>query len=259
MADQHETVVVYRKRRKDLGAHSGAWKVAYADFVTAMMALFIVLWVLSQDQSVITAVTRYFKDPTGKAVQLGQRSGTDRQRSGEKIDNRDRERDELKKMGEILLRELSTSEELSDLLDQITVEFVSEGLRIEMVESDRDVFFEIGTSHLKDKAEHLLASIGERLAKLPNRVVVEGHTDSRPYSGGTSGYSNFELSAERANSARRALILGGAADSAIDEIRGYADRRLRDRNDPLGAVNRRISVIVRYSRDQTGGDSPQPR
>jgi chemotaxis protein MotB len=87
--------------------------------------------------------------------------------------------------------------------------------------------------------------------------VLEGHTDSRPYSGGTSGYSNFELSAERANSARRALILGDVAESGIDEIRGYADRRLRDKNDPLGAVNRRISVIIRYSRKSADAESPK--
>jgi chemotaxis protein MotB len=249
-SEKHEAAVAYvRRKRKDVGAHGGAWKVAYADFVTAMMALFIVLWVLGQDQSVIKAVSRYFQDPSGQARRV---QGSDpRQRlSSENPKDQDQGRDELKEMREKLLRELSASEEFADLLDQITIEFVNEGLRIEMVESDRDVFFEIGTSHLNDKADRLLENIGGRLGRLSNRLVVEGHTDSRPYSGGTTGYSNFELSSERANSARRALIRGGATESGIDEIRGYADRRLRDKTDPLAAVNRRISVIIRYAQEQ---------
>jgi chemotaxis protein MotB len=132
-------------------------------------------------------------------------------------------------------------------MNQIKIDIVREGLRIEIVETADDVFFDVGNSRLKPPAIRLLENIGARLKALPNRIVVEGHTDARPYPGALPDYTNFELSSDRANSARRALTRGGSPEGQIDEVRGYAATRLRDRNDPLGACNRRISVTVLYT------------
>ncbi len=150
-------------------------------------------------------------------------------------------------MGDKILSELSSNPNFSKLAGQIKVEIVDEGLRIEMLDSS-EVFFKIGTSSLKPEAVNLLKIIGNELSKLPNKIVIEGHTDSRPYSGGNKGYTNFELSADRANSARRALLQGDMKMSQIDEIRGYADRKLRDKKDPYNLVNRRISIIVKFTK-----------
>jgi chemotaxis protein MotB len=247
--------IIIKKKRRHPGVHGGSWKVAYADFVTAMMALFIVLWVLGQDQSVVQAVTSYFKDPAGKRIGIaGTVSGAPGDK-GQKApagteDWKEREKEKLKEMGGQILMQLSRNPEFKGLTDQIKIEIVNEGLRIELVESANDIFFEIGTSTLKTSAQALIREIGSQLARLPNKLVVEGHTDSRAYSGGVLGYTNFELSAERANMARRALIEGGVADAVVDEVRGYADRRLRDSKNPLSFTNRRISIIVRYPEDR---------
>jgi chemotaxis protein MotB len=243
--------VIVNKKAHHASHHGGAWKVAYADFVTAMMALFIVLWVLGQDEQTIEAVARYFKDPIGFSEKgssflegkvtpflAGDTGGKD------KVS----EANELKRMGEKIISELSASPEFQKLTDHIEIEIVDEGLRIEIIDSS-DIFFEIGTSTLKPNAKHLLEKVGNNLAKLKNKVVLEGHTDSRPYSNRT-GYTNYELSADRANSARAALTLSDMKEDQIDEIRGYADKRLRDKNDPFNKINRRISIIVKFSGDK---------
>ena len=247
MSDQPPIIV--KKIKKGEGHHGGAWKVAYADFVTAMMALFIVLWVLGQSEQVKKAVEGYFKDPVGfgkasKNVLSG--AGTvpkiNESQPGELSEEAEKER--LKKMGEKILTDLSTSPEFSNLADKVKVEVVEEGLRIEMLESSDNVFFEVGTSNLNNQAKSLLIKIGNELSKIPNKIIVEGHTDSRPLNNGT--FTNFELSANRANAARYALSLSEMKESQLDEVRGYADRRLRDKEDPYNLVNRRISIIVKY-------------
>jgi chemotaxis protein MotB len=234
------------------GHHGGAWKVAYADFVTAMMALFIVLWILGQDDSIKANIAHYFNDPIGFAGGKGP-SVIDGQ--GNKIispkiltdlEQKDIERQKLEEMGENLLSNLK-NQDFQELIDQIDVEITDEGLRIEIMESGNDAFFEVGTASLKKSAQKLLHIIGKQMSELKNKIVIEGHTDSRPFSNGLKGYSNYELSADRANSARRALIESGLESNQIDEIRGYADNRLRDSENPYDYVNRRISIIVKYS------------
>jgi chemotaxis protein MotB len=241
-----------KKPRIYVKPHGGAWKVAYADFVTAMMALFIVLWVMSQDQSVIQGVTTYFKDPAAKKVRVGNPAadGSNRQDSDHSKGSKEwkeLQKEQLKGMGDLIQQELSRSPEFKELADQIKFEIVNEGLRTELVESADDIFFGIGASMLKERAQGLLKRIGSHLARLPNKLVVEGHTDSRPFVSGVRGYSNFELSAERANVARRTLIDSGVEEKVIDEVRGYADRRLREATDPFSYINRRISIIVKYT------------
>lgn len=245
--------IIHKKKKKSHGGHhGGAWKVAYADFVTAMMALFIVLWVLGQSEEVKEAVAGYFKDPVGfssGSLNLldGQQNNIvdlDMQNEALRLEN---EKKELAKMGDEILEELSENEEFKDMLDQIQIEVIEEGLRIEMIESADDVFFEIGTAHLKPDAYKILQKIGSQIAQRKNKIIVEGHTDSRPYSGDGTGYTNFELSSERANSARRALTSGGVTEAQIDEVRGFADKRLRNVNDPYSALNRRISIILKFT------------
>jgi chemotaxis protein MotB len=242
---------IIKKIKKHGGHHGGAWKVAYADFVTAMMALFIVLWVLSQDQNVKQLVANYFKNPIGFSNKGKNLIGADTpqldQAKNPSIPNpREKEIELLKSMGDKILGELTQDATFKNIVGQIKIEFVKEGLKIEIVDSAKDLFFEIGTAKLTKEAELLLMKIGNQLAKLPNKIIIEGHTDSRPYPGGSSGYTNFELSADRANSARRALTSGDLPDKQIDQVRGYADRRLRDPKDPFSFVNRRISIIVKY-------------
>jgi chemotaxis protein MotB len=252
MAKSETVVEMVRERRsrRNERSHGGAWKVAYADLVTAMMALFIVLWILNQDQSVVKAIGGYFKDPAVKAGApgVGGPPGTKGANATGKINEeqfQEVQKDRFQQMAKQLSDELFQTPEFAGLADQVKFEIVPEGLRIEIVESANDIFFEIGTSQLKPNTIHLLEKIGGQLTRTPNKIVVEGHTDSRPYAG-AGALTNFELSADRANAARRALSAGGLAESRIEEIRGCADRHLRVQSDPLNVVNRRISIIVKY-------------
>ena len=249
--NENNTPPIIKKIKKSSGHHGGAWKVAYADFVTAMMALFIVLWVLGQDLDTKKSVAKYFRDPIAFSrgehkISLEPSTKISTPDPVKKILDRQAEKEELQKMGDQLIRELSTEPQFKNIMDQIKVKIVKDGLKIELVDSKKDLFFEIGTAKLKMDAILLLKKIGDQLSKLPNKIIIEGHTDARPYSGDGGGYTNFELSADRANSARRALTQSKLKESQIDEVRGYADRRLRDKKDPYNLVNRRISIIVEY-------------
>jgi chemotaxis protein MotB len=249
--DKNNPPIIIKKIKKSEGHHGGAWKVAYADFVTAMMALFIVLWVLSQDTATKESIVRYFKDPIGfsaKNKNILQGNTKDLTEINEdKATRKAMELDRLRKMGEKIISELGGDPDFADLKNQIKIEFSKEGLKIEILDSVDGAFFRIGTATLNPRAEELIKKIGNNLARLPNKIVIEGHTDARPYSGNGTGYTNFELSAERANSARRALVSGKLSGSQIDEVRGYADRKLRDKKNPFSTVNRRISIIVKYT------------
>jgi len=256
MGGDKENVIVVKKINKHGGHHGGAWKVAYADFVTAMMALFIVLWILGQDEKVVQSVAGYFKDPVGFSEKMKAISIMDggiapvsdsAQAVIERIKERETEVERLNAMKDSIVANLSCNGEFKDLLDQVKMQIVNEGLRIEMVESNDDVFFEIGTAHLRPEAQKLLGEIGKNLEMISNKLIIEGHTDSRPYPNGGSGYTNFELSVDRSNSARKTLVANGLDAGRVDEVRGYADTRLLDKNDPFNLVNRRISVIIKFN------------
>ncbi len=252
---ENQPIIIKRVNKHGSKGHGGAWKVAYADLVTAMMALFIVLWILGQDQKLRNSVAHYFQNPIGfsnkgKSILTGDNSGltgVNDESTNNKLMSRIKEMGILREMGKKLLGELSKDETFKLLSDQIKIDFVKEGLRIEIVDSSKDLFFEIGTAKLTKPAKLLLAKIGDNLAKLPNKIVIEGHTDSRPYSGSGKGYTNFELSADRANSARRALIADSLSDKKIYEVNGFADRKLRDPEHPFSFINRRISIIVKFT------------
>jgi chemotaxis protein MotB len=151
----------------------------------------------------------------------------------------------LKKIGEAIKKGLENQGKFADLKNQITMELVKEGLRIELMESSKAFFFDIGTASLKPEAIEILKTIGDELSKMPNHVIVEGHTDARQY-GNVTGYTNFELSADRANAARRVIVGSGNGNEKIDQVRGFADKRLHNVQDPFDVTNRRISIIVKY-------------
>ncbi len=142
-----------------------------------------------------------------------------------------RDQEKLKEMTESILKNIGKDASLSNLIDQIKIDTVEEGMRIELLEATKGYFFDVGTATLKPEAERVLTIIAREVGKLPNKVIVEGHTDSRPYSR-ADGYTNFELSADRANSARRVLVVSGVKEHQIDEVRGWADSRLRNATDP---------------------------
>jgi chemotaxis protein MotB len=251
-SNEQQAPIIIKKGKHGHGHHGGAWKVAYADFVTAMMALFIVLWVLGQDQKVIESVASYFSDPIGftEKLRLITPGNSDKPFQVDTVNIKEQLREleikRLQSLGESLKQELKTNPEFQELADQINIEIVNEGLRIEMTESKENVFFEVGTALLKPEAAKIIQNMAASFQKLPNKIIIEGHTDSRQYIKGETGYSNFELSAERANATRRTLVAAGLDPKKIDEVRGYADTRLRDPNDPFAAVNRRTSLIIKF-------------
>ena len=251
--DKEEPVRIIKKVKGGHGAghHGGAWKVAYADFVTAMMALFIVLWILGQNEETKQAVSSYFRDPgafdatSGGALSGGKgliASPMPPKDPGKSIAG---QKEVLKKMGETIKKDLENQKKFAQLKNQITMEMVKDGLRIELMESSKAVFFDIGTATLQPEAKEILMTISDELGKMSNHVIVEGHTDARQY-GNVTGYTNYELSADRANAARRVLVSSGISNEKIDQVRGFADKRLHNAADPFDVTNRRISIIVKY-------------
>ena len=231
-------VIIIRKRAggHDDEGHGGAWKVAYADFVTAMMALFIVLWLLSASEKVQKAVGGYFQDPTGK----GRQTGTTSSGVGETLTLNRQDLQTLKDKLQEMLKQIPT---LQHMEKQIKITLTTEGLRIDLLETEHGLFFEAGNPQPTQAGTELLKILAAELVKLPNKVAIEGHTDSKPF--GRPDYSNWELSADRANSARRILTASGLDDNRISQVRGFADQRLLTKDDPTNPSNRRISIIVR--------------
>lgn len=251
--ENQEQPVIVKKVNKGGGHHGGAWKVAYADFVTAMMALFIVLWILNSSDDVKQAVAGYFKDPVGftsggSGSPININSGIPM--PDEKIlrekEFKETQRKKFEKMREEIIEQISKNHGLSSLVDQVKFEFTDEGLRIEMIDSTNEVFFKLSSARLNPEASTILEKVGGEIGKLNNKVAIEGHTDIRPFNSGSLEYTNYELSTDRANTARRSLIRGGLNESQIDEVRGYAANRLRNVKDPFSVVNRRISIIIKY-------------
>jgi chemotaxis protein MotB len=232
--------IIIRKKVIHGGHHGGAWKVAYADFVTAMMALFIVLWLLASSEQVKKAVASYFLDPMGKTRELG--SGL--VGSGESMAFSKQDLDKLKKKLEDSLRKKIPNFE--KLKDQVAISITGEGLRIELLESQKGVFFQSGNADPTVAARETLTILAQELGTLPNHLLVEGHTDAKPFAAGDKGYSNWDLSADRANAARKFLQQHGVRPDQVRQVRGFADQNLRNKADPNDASNRRVSVIVQY-------------
>jgi chemotaxis protein MotB len=219
---------------------SGAWKVAYADFITALMALFIVLWMMNSSHQVKNAITGYFRDPRGYTRTLGAGPGG----SGETLSLARNEMGQLQGRIEAALRQVP---EFQKLRDNIQISVTGEGLRIDLLESEQGMFFVSGSSSPTTAGEHLLAALARELTRMGNEVVIEGHTDARPFRNAAPaiGYSNWELSADRANAARRMLHAHGLPPRQVVEVRGFADQKLIRPETPADARNRRVSIVVR--------------
>ena len=236
---KHAPIIVIQKKIIAAGHHGGAWKVAFADFVTAMMALFIVLWLLNTSQDVKNAVSGYFKDPTGNGRMVGSAlAGV-----GESMQLK---KEDLKNLKDKLEEAIKEVPEFKKLEDQVQITVTGEGLRIELMESEKNPFFDSGSSHPSEIGQNFLAELAKEISVLPNYVTIEGHTDAKPFSNQKGGYTNWELSADRANSARRLMEQSGLRDDQVTQVRGFAAQRLRKKEEPNDASNRRISIIVQY-------------
>jgi len=238
-------IVIKRKKAGHGGHHGGAWKVAYADFVTAMMALFIVLWLMSADKEVQQSVSAYFNNPSGP----GKMTGTAAAGMGNALEV---PKDDMKKLAEKIQQALMTVPNFKALQDHVEITITSDGLRIELLETDAGMFFESGRPIPTDGGSELLKHLAGELGRLPNDVLIEGHTDAKPFSGDGS-YSNWELSSDRANSARKLMQANGLRPGQVAQVRGYADRQLRHPDNPEASSNRRISVIVQYLASSDAG------
>lgn len=275
--DKNEAPIIVRKRRKGHGHghHGGAWKVAYADFVTAMMAFFLVMWIVGSSPQVKKSVATYFREPgvfsltKGKElrpipIDLSAAAGEGTEKYKEMLASLDSaKREELLRAiqdsvyasktlqgAEQRIRKaldsLATARpEIRGLLSSLNVKLTDRGMTIELVEDKGSVFFESGSAKLKSAAVDILNSLGDELRLLPNTLSIEGHTDSQPYQAG-SGYTNWELSSDRANAARRVLAARGLWAGQIQSVVGFADQQLANPEDPFDVKNRRISVTVEH-------------
>jgi len=247
-------IIVVKKSKKHGGHHGGAWKVAYADFVTAMMAFFLVMWLVTQSNVVKQAVQSYFLDPVnhtknfkssildgGTGVTKGGAVGDG---PGDEMTESDQLKKEMEALGKRLKEAIAGVPGLDILQRYIDIELTREGLRIQLIEGSDDVtFFKSGRAMLSRKAELILKTIAMELSKIPNQMVIEGHTDASDNSF-AEDYTNWELSTDRANAARRAMVEGGLDPHQIYNVRGYADNKLRIKDNPYDPRNRRITILV---------------
>jgi chemotaxis protein MotB len=272
--DTPRPIIVRRKKKASEGAHGGAWKIAYADFVTAMMAFFLLMWLIgSTTQGDLQGIADYFQTPLKVALAGGSGSGDSSSviqgggkdltrrigqvKQGEtktekKTINLEAARAELEKQEAVRLRDLKykldavieSTPGIRQFKRQLLLDITGEGLRIQIVDEQNRPMFASGRAELQPYMHDILREIAKVLNEVPNRVGLSGHTDATPYAGGDKGYSNWELSADRANASRRELIAGGLGDGKIMRVMGLASSVLYDQKDPYNPINRRISILV---------------
>ena len=258
-------IIVKKKAHAHGGHHGGAWKVAYADFVTAMMAFFMVMWILGMDQSLRNSIEGYFSNPVGfkKGYSAGRsplssgNSPASAQTTPLKLISRRSEEEELKTAGGKIKSRLKEAG-LATIGDRIEIIETQTGLRIELAESSNgNEFFALASAAMTPTMKQTLEIVSRELAPLRNPVVIEGHTDAAQYAG---LYSNWELSTDRANAARRVLEGAGLSGGRVVEVRGLADRELRNPENPLDPRNRRITIFLPFTSkpdgDSTSTESP---
>ena len=252
-AERRPIIVIKRKSAGHGGHHGGAWKVAYADFVTAMMALFIVLWLMGSDKEVKEAIAQYFRNPTGPGKLTGSSA------PGVGAAALEIGTDDMTKLKDKIQQVLKSLPNFKSLQDNIELTITPDGLRIELLETAQGMFFESGKGVPTESGSELLSKLAEELGKLPNNLLIEGHTDAKPFGSGNA-YSNWELSSDRANSARKLMETSGLRAGQVAQVRGCADRQLRHPEDPENPSNRRVSLIVQYQEQPgqgAGGDTPK--
>ena len=261
--DKKSVIIVKKKKAGHGGHHGGAWKVAYADFVTAMMAFFMVMWILGMDEQTRASIEGYFSNPVGykkgyssgkSPIAVGNSPGSVQTTPIKLVARRNEEqafdqtseriRDRLKQAG------------LTSIGDRVEIVETSTGLRIELADgADGQDFFATASAMMSQDMKSTLQIVAQELAPLSNPVVIEGHTDAAQFAG---LYSNWELSADRANAARRIMEATGLAASRVIEVRGMADRQLRIPNNPLDPRNRRISIFLPFLSNPSESSTPTP-
>jgi len=242
-------VVIRKKASHGGGHHGGAWKVAYADFVTAMMAFFLVLWLVGQGKEVKAAVGGYFRDPVafeesgGRGILPGSTEIAEQRIDAPPVDDQT-ERERLEEAATRIREALSQVPAFKTLGNQVEFTVTPEGLRIDLLDRDNSSFFQVGSAVLRPETERILGVIAHEIGTLNHVIVVEGHTDSRAYAA-SGAYSNWELSADRANAARRVMERDGLGEHQVSNVSGLADRQLRFPDVPFDARNRRVSILVK--------------
>jgi chemotaxis protein MotB len=275
--DSQRPIVIKRIKKSGGAAHGGAWKIAYADFVTAMMAFFLLMWLLgSTTKAQLEGIAEYFKTPlkvamtggsgAGDATSIIKGGGTDLTRKAGQVKKSDdaskkktmskAEKAKAEKIERAKLEEMKTK--LDNLIDQnaklkpfknqLKIDITDEGLRIQIIDDKNRPMFDSGGAVMKSYTRDILHEIGKTLNDLPNRISLSGHTDAVQYTTGERGYSNWELSADRANASRRELVIGGLEDGKIMRVVGLGSAVPFNKQDPNDPVNRRISIIVMNSR-----------
>ena len=257
-----QPIIVIRRKKQAHAHHGGAWKVAYADFVTAMMAFFLVMWLAAQDSTIRTAIAGYFQEPgllpheqSNGIVASGQ-GGIDNAGMPTVIPRKaqgmlEAEQQALVAAAEHIKQHMAQFGGGGPLKGQVEITITNEGLRIELVDRSQSSFFDTGSSVLAGDSEKILTAIGTEVGKLANTVVVEGHTDSAAYQHGQT-YDNWNLSTDRANVARRVLVQSGVRPDQLKGIRGFADTALRYQDQPLDPRNRRVSILVKSQTAEAG-------
>ena len=274
-AKKLQPIIIKRVKKGGHGAHGGAWKIAYADFVTAMMAFFLLMWLLgSTTEGDKKGIADYFSSPlkvsllgggqgSGDASHVIKGGGQDLSRSTGQVKNGEvkaerktvnlqalkaeqirAERAMLEELKERIEEKIAAHAALAALQSQIRLDMTRDGLRIQIVDEGNRPMFDSGSALVKPYMRELLRAIGEVLGEVPNRLTLEGHTDAAPFSGGDRGYSNWELSADRANASRRELMAGGLPEDRPLRVQGLAASSPFEPADPLAPTNRRISIIV---------------
>ncbi|MBN8505641.1 MAG: flagellar motor protein MotB [Burkholderiales bacterium] len=273
-AKKLQPIIVKKVKKGGHGAHGGAWKIAYADFVTAMMAFFLLMWLLgSTTEGDRKGIQDYFQSPmkiamfggtgAGDASSLVKGGGENIMRQGGQVKDGDIEaekrsynlralKEEQRRAEAARLEQIKQKVEevvalnprLAQLGGQIKLEMTKEGLRIQIADEGNRPMFDSGSAVVKPYMRELLQELGNVLAEVPNRLTVEGHTDAQPFSGGDRGYSNWELSADRANASRREMVAGGLPEARMLRVQGLASSKLLDTQAPASPANRRISIIV---------------
>lgn len=247
--DQQQPIIIKKITVNHGGHHGGSWKVAFADFMTAMMAFFLVLWLVGQDQKIKESVAGYFQDPVGfdRGGKIGSGKGQGMFKGGASIMSKSMAmsivRNKLEEAARKILNSLKLDDEFKELRENIIIEMTPEGLRIQLIESADSSFFESGSARMRPTGEAILGVIAQELVKMPNRIIYEGHTDATG-SGNAFGYSNWDLGADRANYCRKIMTRFGVRESKTREVRSYADTRLLLPDKPNDPRNRRISILV---------------